>query len=217
MNRVNSPVAFRRTRVLLRVAGGLWVFAVGAGLVKMWDYENTAGRRRPPPCTWPAESAIRGEAGRATLVLFAHPRCPCTRASLGELALLMARCQERVTAHVLFLRRAGGAADWVKTDLWRNAAAIPGVEVSWDEDGVEARRFEAVTSGHALLYDAAGRLRFNGGITGSRGHSGDNAGRSTIVAWLNNGEIGPTETSVFGCSLLDPEPPPQRAGSLCKP
>jgi len=73
-----------------------------------------------------------------------------------------------------------------------------------DEDGIEARSFGAVTSGQALLYSAQGRLLFSGGITESRGHSGDNAGRSAIESLVMNGSEGlrtPASTPVYGCPL----------------
>ena len=38
--------------------------------------------------------------------------------------------------------------------------------------------------GQTLLYDAGGTLIFSGGITGSRGHAGDNAGEAALVALL---------------------------------
>jgi hypothetical protein len=70
-----------------------------------------------------------------------------------------------------------------------------------DVDGAEARRFGAETSGHTFLFDSAGRLLFNGGITESRGHSGDNAGESAIVSLVNDRVSTRAETFVFGCSL----------------
>jgi hypothetical protein len=73
-----------------------------------------------------------------------------------------------------------------------------------DDEGAEANRFHAATSGQTLLYDADGRLLFSGGITGSRGHAGDNAGENAIVSWVNSGAAARTETSVFGCALFDP-------------
>jgi hypothetical protein len=112
----------------------------------------------------------------------------------------MAQAQGRVTAYVLFVKPSGSADDWEKTDLWQSAASIPGVTVVVD-DGAEAQRFHAVTSGQTALYDVEGRLQFSGGITGSRGHSGDNAGRSAIVSLLNTGDAERTKTSVFGCPL----------------
>lgn len=135
--------------------------------------------------------------------MMAHPHCPCTRASVGELALLMARTQGRVTSYVLLLKPQGLPKNWEKTDLWNSAASIPGVHVLPDEDGIEAERFHVATSGQTLLYDRDGRLKFSGGITAARGHSGDNAGRSAIVSLLMQGETERTETSVFGCPLFD--------------
>lgn len=181
----------------------LWLLAVCVGLWVLWGYENTPGTASKPPRIWPGGSRVRREPGLPTLVILAHPHCPCTRASIGELASLMAHTQGRLTASVLFIRPAGFSGDWEKTDLWRTAAAIPGVAAVVDEGGAESGRFGAATSGQTLLYDADGRLLFHGGITGSRGHSGDNAGRSAVVSLVNGGETEREETFVFGCSLFD--------------
>jgi hypothetical protein len=134
-------------------------------------------------------------------LMFAHPKCPCTRASISELARIVARCGERLSVHVLFDKPAGASSDWEQTDLCSAARNIPGVQVATDFDQREARRFAAKTSGFVLLYDADGRLLFNGGITSSRGHSGDNLGRSTIVELVTKGTSAADHTSVFGCLL----------------
>jgi hypothetical protein len=117
----------------------------------------------------------------------------------------MARLQGKVITYVLFLKPSASGADWDDTGLRRSAAAIPGVTVLTDLDGAEARRFGAETSGHTLLFDAAGHLLFSGGITESRGHAGDNAGESAIVSLVNNHTAKRTETFVFGCALADRE------------
>jgi hypothetical protein len=108
-----------------------------------------------------------------------------------------------VSAHVFFLKPTSVPDDWERTDLWRSAASIPGVQVWADPDGAEARRFHAATSGLALLYDGDGRLRFCGGITRARGHAGDNPGREALRALLLEGGPGPTQTPVFGCPLFE--------------
>ena len=197
------------------VAGMLWLAAVIAGSLAMLRYANTPGHAAQAPLQWSANSLIARDSQRATLVMFVHPRCPCSRASVGELSLLMAHCQGRVNAHVLFFKPAGSAAEWAETDLWRSAAAIPGVEVHSDDGGVEARRFHAETSGHTVLYDRARRLQFSGGITAARGHSGDNAGRSAIAALVNGGAPQERGTPVYGCSLVNPESKCQAGVSLC--
>ena len=177
------------------------MIVVGLGI--LWSYENAPGPIATPPADWPTDSRIHLAHDRATLIMVSHPHCPCTRASIGELARLMAQTQGRVNAYVLFLKPAGSYDNWEKTDLWQSAASIPGVNLIVDDGGAEALRFRAVTSGQTVLYDAEGHLLFSGGITGSRGHSGDNAGRSAIVSLLNTGEAERAETFAFGCPLFN--------------
>ena len=193
----------RRTGLVLVATTILWLCAVSAGLWILWGYENAPGARAEPPQHWPAGSQIHRAPHQATLVMLAHPHCPCSRASLGELASIMAHTQGRLSAYVLFLKPVGFAADWEQTDLWQSSARIPGVTALSDDGGAEARRFHAATSGQALLYDAEGHLLFSGGITGSRGHSGDNAGRTAIVSLVNRGAAERAETFVFGCPLFE--------------
>ena len=197
------------------IAHMLWLVVVVAGTIQLARYSNTPGNNNPAPVAWPANSQIPFDAKGPTLVMFVHPHCPCTRASLGELEVLMAQVQGRVSAHVLVLKAAGTATDWEKTDLWRTASSIPGVTVSVDEAGVEARRFHAETSGQTLLYDRSGALQFQGGITLSRGHAGDNPGRSALQDLLRQGHSNQVKTPVFGCSLFETNC--QQGDVICKP
>jgi hypothetical protein len=178
----------------------IWIASVALGLRVLFQYENEPGRRGALPQGWPARQIERAT-DRPTLVMLAHPHCPCTSASVGELAQIMARFQGRVAAYVLLVRPREAGPDWEETNLRRDAAAIPGVKVVFDLDGAEARRFGAETSGHTLLFGADGRLLFSGGITASRGHAGDNAGETAIIALLNHQKPARTQTLVFGCSL----------------
>jgi hypothetical protein len=135
--------------------------------------------------------------------MLAHPKCPCTRATVEELSKLMAHTQDRLKAFVLFVKPRGVPSDWDHTDLWQSASAIPGVTVLNDDDGVEAIRFDAHVSGQVMVYDREGKLVFQGGITESRGQIGDNAGRSAIEAQVNRGSSERDRTVVFGCPLFD--------------
>jgi hypothetical protein len=140
----------------------------------------------------------------ATLVMFAHPKCPCTRASMEELARAMAQCEGRLRVHVMLYLPDKAPAGWTQTDLWQSAAAIPGVEPQWDRNGVEAARFGATTSGFVVLYDAAGRLGFSGGITAERGHAGDNDGEQAVIAMANGKAPGRQTMPTLGCSIFGP-------------
>lgn len=179
-----------------------WIAAVAFGLGTLFQYENAPGRVGALPREWSSTEIVRAT-DRPTLVMLAHPRCPCTEASLGELAQIMARLQGKVAAYVLFIKPKGVGRDWEDTNLRRTAEAIPGVRVLFDLDGAEARQFGAETSGHTLLFGADGRLLFSGGITASRGHAGDNAGESALVALVNHQTPARTRTLVFGCSLAN--------------
>jgi hypothetical protein len=70
----------------------------------------------------------------------------------------------------------------------------------------------AWTSGETMLYDASGRLVFAGGITGSRGHGGDNAGEDAVVAALLGGSGGASEAPVYGCALRRADEASEDAG-----
>jgi len=204
-----------KTTVVTAMLAIGWIAAVVCGLRAMTTYETTPGRIGTIPQGWP-ESRIHRATDRMTLVMLAHPRCPCTRASIGELAQIMARTQGKVRAYVLFLKPSESGIDWEDTELWRKAAAIPGVTALADVNGAEARRFGVETSGHTLLFGSDGRLLFNGGVTQSRGHSGDNVGEDAIVALVNNHAGGLSRTLVFGCSLFNQTKTETVASLRCK-
>ena len=165
-------------------------------------YDNTPGARADAPASWPAESALTRDPAAPTLVMLAHPRCDCTRASLGELAELLARVKVKPRTFVVFIKPGGTASGWEQSGTWEQAKRIPGVTVVRDDDGAEARRFGVQTSGQTLLYDARGHLLYSGGTTGSRGKAGENAGRADLVALVDGARRPRATRPVFGCPLF---------------
>jgi hypothetical protein len=182
----------------------LWFGGVMRGMAVLWNYQNAPGTAGAPPERWPVTSHMVQHQDRATLVMAIHPHCPCSRASLGELAILMTRLQGRLSAYILFYKPNEFKEAWEKTDLWQSASVIPDVTALSDTDGKEARRFAALTSGQTMVYDASGRLLFSGGITSSRGHMGDNPGLQAIITNVLQGIGVPSRFPVFGCSLVTP-------------
>ncbi|HUA64982.1 MAG TPA: hypothetical protein VME24_03985 [Alphaproteobacteria bacterium] len=165
-------------------------------------YENARGSVGATPEHWPSGTPMALDHSRYTLIMFSHPKCPCTQASMEELNRLLAECNGRIAAHVLFFKPADFPVDWTQTDLRRSAAAIPGITVQDDIDNTLARKFGAETSGYVLLYNPRGQLLFRGGITASRGHAGDNAGESAIASIVIGQSTNLVQTPVYGCSLL---------------
>lgn len=181
----------------------LWIAISFAGLSSLTKYKAEPGSQGVASAGWPAGSRLRRDPDRPTLVLFLHPRCPCSRASLEELVAILSRAGHRARVLVALYRPSAEPESWGKTDVWRKAADLPGVTALFDLDGMEARRFGASTSGHAVLYDAGGRLRFSGGITGARGRLGDNPGRRAVIEFLVSGASRGAGAPVFGCPILE--------------
>lgn len=194
--------SYSRNKILITaVLAVTWTAALAFGARVLFKYETTPGGAGPLARSWPSASSLPRPAGKPTLLMVAHPHCPCTRASVAELAQIMAHALEKVHAYVLFVKPADAGVDWDDTDLRRSAAAIPGVTVLTDENGIEARRFGAQTSGHTVVFDRDGKLIFSGGITASRGHIGSNAGEDAVRTSLREQTPDRSQTPVFGCSL----------------
>ena len=183
----------------------VWLLAVGLGLHTLLRYKAKAGNAGQPPSTWPGNTLVSSPLHKPLLVMFAHPRCPCTKASLGELEQLVARAQNQFDVAVVFYEPAGGSKAWSSSGLVGEARSIPGVRVQFDSDGNLAKRFSIETSGHTLVYGANHKLLFSGGITGSRGHFGDNKGLAAVEDIIrdHSSPLARTTTPVFGCELFE--------------
>jgi hypothetical protein len=152
---------------------------------------------------WPKTAHIARDGSRLTLVMFLHPQCPCSRATVDELAELMSRESDRLSVQVEFVVPPHAPAGWESGDLLKQARAIPGVTTSIDLGEADARAFGATTSGDVNVYDSAGMLVFKGGITDGRGHEGDNAGLDAVLALSRGQRPQVIRTLVFGCPLVN--------------
>jgi hypothetical protein len=188
--------------VWLIVLSIVWISGIASGFWMLTDYDVRPADNGTAPRQWPATSRIRRSESHPTLLMFLHPRCPCSRASLAELERVLETTSDGISAHVLFIRPANVKDDWMDTALRRWAAQIPGVEISEDNQERESRLFGASISGQTLLYDAAGRLEYSGGITGSRGHFGANPSSDQVLSLL---QVTTSQAAminpVYGCPL----------------
>jgi hypothetical protein len=181
-----------------------WALALVVGVAAGIQFQTAPGEPGRGAESWPDGTALARAGDRPTLLLFGHPLCPCTRASLAELEKLLSRVEGRVRTTVVWSWD-GAERPADEVGLIERARALPGVATFDDVGAREARRFGVATSGEALLFDAEGRRVYRGGLTGSRGHEGDNAGRDAVLARLEGEETAARSAPVFGCPLLDPD------------
>ncbi len=181
---------FRRQEVV-------WLFLILACLGSLFLYQGQAGKGAEAPPRWPG---LLSPGENFTLILFVHPGCPCTRASLRDLERFTAGEWEGLRTYAVFTTPAGVEPGFHKTDLWRLANRIPRVTALLDQGGQLSQEFGCFTSGQVLLYDREGELKFAGGITASRGHEGPSIGLEAITMHLQN-RVGVNHVEVYGCPI----------------
>jgi hypothetical protein len=190
-------------RFILAGAAALWLLITGLGFWALTARSFKPGASGAPGSVWPADSRLQRNVGGFTLVMALHPECPCSQASLDELDSIMARCGGRLSVRVLCEPYDTLSEPVERSPSWRRAQEISGVVIIKDSSGAEVRRFAAETSGETRLYGPAGELLFHGGITGSRGHVGDNPGQAAVLDFVLHGAQARALASapVFGCAL----------------
>ncbi|WP_176605777.1 RedB protein [Myxococcus fulvus] len=183
---------------------GAWLVACIAGVSLLWRYASDAGERAVPPARLPESLGMPRGASDWSLLVFLHPQCTCSRATLTELGKLVHFAEARLATRVYIWAPREAPEGFVQSELWERSRALPGVEVLADVDGKVARELGALTSGHVVLYAPDGTERFSGGITSARGHEGDSPGGLALRALLSSGEAERSASPVFGCALKTP-------------
>lgn len=186
----------------MRYLTSIWIALVISCLTGLFLYQVEAGAGAQAPFQWPGELKLGAQ---GSLVMLVHPKCPCSRASLRQLATVLRERKTAPETYVVFASPPGSSTDWSQTDLWRSARALPGVVTVDDRGGRISQKFGAATSGQVLLYDGKGWLRFSGGLTPGRGHEGDSEGMEALASALAPGHDIAPSAPVYGCPLFSRE------------
>ena len=192
----NKPVHF--------LALGAWLCCCAAATAWVTIYSHTpndAGAAQPKLADG---GLIQLDQARPTVVMFVHPRCPCTQASVEGLARLQRKFQDRFALRVVFNVPRGMAPDWHQSTLWDSVGRLPDCERLVDMGGHITNQAGAETSGTVALYEPDGRLVFWGGVTASRGHAGDSPGSDALASYFKDKPF-PVQTDIFGCQMSGPD------------
>ncbi|MFZ4576589.1 MAG: hypothetical protein ACOYN0_19570 [Phycisphaerales bacterium] len=191
------------------LAVGLWLIVLAGAMGATHAYMGRAGPSGGPVLDWPAACGLSLATDRPTAVVFVHPRCPCTSATIKNLALGMTDSSSGMLRPLsVIVVLSGPAATGDDGGFLERFSRLGSPSVVNDPAGAIAARFGAATSGHVVLCGADGKVRFSGGVTSGRGHEGwcgalDSLGR--VLGDAAGARVGdrPETTPVYGCPLFD--------------
>lgn len=179
----------------------LWCLIVISGMCTMMSYSNRGGNNGAPPSNNPNAINASQQNESNTLLLFLHPKCSCSLATVREMSRIIAYASRPIDIHIVFAP-ISIYQDVSETKIWSHASLLPSVNIVVDRNGDLIKQYAVKTSGHALLYNPHGKLMFSGGITSGRGHEGDNSGKTAVIALISGQRALINTVPVFGCPLM---------------
>lgn len=190
---------------LLAAALIVWgVIAVGGWYgISAYSFTADPDAVTGAPTRWPADSIIAKTDNRPTLVLFLHPQCPCSRATVAELERLGTLVPVQQLPNICVVATAPRSVGnlWWSTALLSRAGRLPNAHILRDPGGVEAALFDARISGTVLLFNVEGDRLYAGGVTLARGHDGHNAGLQAVADLLIDDSAQRPAIPPFGCDV----------------
>ena len=202
----------------LRAIVCIWLIAACTGMLALVRYAGAPGEAPRFVASWPESAPIPRDTSANTLLVFLHPRCPCSAATIAQLdRILTASPNPPRTIALLGLPATTEDPAWEHTALTDAVNRIPSVEILHDPNGAIASHFGATTSGYCMLFNQSGATTFAGGITPARAHEGDNPGAHALASAIADIALPITDTAfpTFGCPLILPDSAPDLAIAEC--
>ena len=121
----NKPPTRRKSEYTICIVVMLlaWVAVLFVTFATMRRYEFTPGADPAAPKSWPMQSQVTRPLGHSSLLVFAHPLCRCTDATLEELAKVARSAGPDIDITVLFFSPDGAGTEWRKSKSVQDAAA----------------------------------------------------------------------------------------------
>jgi hypothetical protein len=174
-----------------------WGCVLAGGFGLLIRYEATPAQTGAPPA---GENATFRDGKSFSVVIGLHPHCPCSRATVAELLKIYSHVPDKTKITALVFKPGSEPDSWIECVSLSTLQKMNATIVV-DTDGGRAAALGLNTSGQIQIYSPQGKLLYNGGITGARGHAGDNIGESRALALIRE-EIQSAESApTFGCSI----------------
>lgn len=131
-------------------------------------------------------------------LLFLHPECPCSDASIYEITQ-MQKLNSEMNFKIIISYPKNTYNKWVSSNrAKRQLLKNKSIELIDDKNNVLSDAFGASTSGVTLIFKEENNLVFAGGITPSRGHLGRTIAHEIIK---EASLFSFTKNEVYGCSI----------------
>src|SRR4051794_21820388 len=105
-----------------------WLLVVLAAVYQLNTYSFRPGKPGQAPVRWPAVSSATLNPSGFNLLLFGHPSCPCTRASMAELSRLKSKLGDRLAVRIFYVPE-GDDRDALSNAIRRARETLPNAEV----------------------------------------------------------------------------------------
>ena len=175
------------------IAGFLsWGVIVAFGFCAAMQWDSRPGPAGLVPRLEP------GHGAKPWLIVALHSQCPCSLATLDNLIAIPQEERRKVRITLVFT-----GPDPHHSRLIETARALPDAEQEFLSEDAVLARYGARTSGQALFYDLHGKLVFSGGLTDSRGESGESVGIDAVKNAIA-GRKCIDKLPVYGCALQTP-------------
>jgi len=184
--------------ILLAVT--LWLLAIGSGYCWIMARSFESGKL-VENLVLDLKTTHMLDTAHPTLFVFLHPECPCSAATVEELARISEQCRGELKILGIFSDYSTLPHPSSQSKMWNKVESILGARSLLDADAHLRRSFHAATSGECFLLAPDAHVLYHGGITSSRGHSGPSSGGDAIISYFNGDTMGMVTAPVFGCTL----------------
>jgi hypothetical protein len=186
-------------KISLMIFAAIWTVIFFVSWSLFYSFSTTAGKHTVM-MRWPASEALPLLHDKPNILIFLHPKCSCSVASIAEFRRLVDSLSGRVHVRAILMKYQQVRSKEIP-EGFASLFEIPEIKISRDDDGIISKSLGALTSGIVYLIDEEGLVVYQGGLTASRGHGGITAGSEFIRAWVTKRDDKTFMQKVFGCHL----------------
>lgn len=191
-----------RKKIIISVIISIWVGSIIWSTKAMLIFQFTPGKMGKVFNDFPQKSKLVLDQTLPTLILFLHPKCTCSKASVEEIKIIKSSIKKEFKLIAVVQTASLKLTDELEK-LKEELSTLPHSTIVNDSYSFETNLFSVKTSGQIYIYSSFGELIYTGGSTSSRGTSSPSELRRTIASILetNKKPHQLITKSIYGCEM----------------